>query len=179
MNSILSRYRLSLGFFIVGLLVSGMTTFPLKQEVSLLNRLVGPVAPAGQDHTVGLQQWIRFVDSGVHETYFRFPFFAYATDWLGFGHFVIAAFFILPLANPVKYRAVLLVGLAACAGVLVVAFVCGTARGIPFGWQLVDCGFGVIGAIPLLYCLRLTTRLDRVSDKTQNQTITAGSLRPQ
>jgi len=51
------------------------------------------------------------------------------------------------------------VGLVACAGVIVVAFICGAIRGIPLGWRLIDCSFGVIGAIPLFYCLSLTKRL--------------------
>ena len=41
--------------------------------------------------------------------------------WLGFGHFVIAAFFILPFVDPIRYRAVLHIGLFACAGVIVLA----------------------------------------------------------
>lgn len=140
----------------LGLIVSGMTTFALPGEASFLRRLVGPVGPAEQNRLSGLPQWIQFVDSGLRETYSRFPFFGYATDWLGFGHFVIAAFFILPFVNPEKYRAVLLVGVAACAGVLLVAFSFGAARGIPLGWQLIDCSFGVVGVIPLLYCLHLS-----------------------
>ena len=39
------------------------------------------------------------------------------------------------------------------------ALLCGPLRGIPFGWRLIDCSFGVLGAVPLLYCLRLTRRL--------------------
>ena len=107
----------------------------------------------------GLQRWFNFVNSGLHETYARFPFFPYGTDWLGFGHLVIAMFFVLPMANPVKYKAILVVGLIACAGVLIIALVCGPIRGIPFGWRLIDSSFGIVGAIPLLYCLRLTRTL--------------------
>jgi hypothetical protein len=32
----------------------------------------------------------------------------------------------------------------------------GPIRGVPFFWTLIDCSFGIVGAIPLLYCLRLT-----------------------
>ena len=146
----LLRYRLSLGFFIFALVASGITTFPLRWELTTLD---GSLPISGFSH------WIEFVHSGIDDIHARFPFFFYATDWLGFGHFVIAAFFILPFFDPPKYRAVLKVGLAACIGVIIVAFVCGAIRGIPLGWRLIDCSFGVIGAIPLLYCLRLTSQL--------------------
>lgn len=155
----LFRYRLSLGFFIIGLVVSGLSAFPLQWEVSVLHRILGGNSAADAQHIHGLAQWIGFVRTGISETYARFPFFGYATDWLGFGHLVIAAFFILPFANPVKYAAVLRIGLAACIGVIIVALSCGSVRGIPLGWQLIDCSFGLIGAIPLLYCLALTQRL--------------------
>src|SRR6266576_531064 len=152
-------YRLSLGFFIFGLIASGLTTFPLRWELAILHQLFGKSAPVDPQHLTDLSQWIAFVDTGIDDIHARFPFFFYATDWLGFGHFVIAAFFILPFANPVTYRANLQVGVIACAGVIVVALGGGTIRGIPLGWQLIDCSFGVIGAVPLLYCLRLTKNL--------------------
>jgi len=155
----LFRYRLGLGFFIVGLVISGLTAFPLQSEVALLHKVTGGTVPGDYHQLRDLPGWIGFVQSGISETYSRFPFFGYATDWLGFGHLVIAMFFLLPFANPVKYQAILRVGLVACAGVIVVAFICGAIRGIPLGWRLIDCSFGVIGAIPLFYCLSLTKRL--------------------
>ena len=150
----LLRYRLSLGFFIFGLIASGLTTFPLRWELRLLDELSAAIA-GNTLHTTGFSHWIAVVHTAIDNIHERFPFFFYATDWLGFGHLVISSFFILPLVNPVKYTAVLRVGLAACVGVIVVALVCGSIRGIPLGWQLIDCSFGIIGAIPLLYCLRL------------------------
>jgi hypothetical protein len=161
----LFRYRLSLGFFIVGLIVSGLTAFPLQWELSVLHRIAGGSPAADAQHVQTLPQWIGFVHTGLNETYARFPFFGYATDWLGFGHLVIAAFFLLPLANPVKYAAILRIGLAACVGVFIIALSCGAIRGIPLGWQLIDCSFGLLGAIPLLYCLGLTQRLSQTLEK--------------
>src|SRR4051812_28114499 len=133
------RYRLSLGFFIIGLVVSGLTTFPLQWELNLLHRILGETAPTDGRNIQGLAQWIGFVRTGVTATYSQFPFFGYATDWLGFGHIVIAAFFLLPFTDPLRYAAILRVGLVACAGVIMVALICGPVRGIPLGWQLVDC----------------------------------------
>ena len=161
MNSPLRRYRISLGFFILGLIVSGLTTFPLQWEISVLTRFLGPASIVDDGWADALRHWLAFVESGIRENHARFPFFFYATDWLGFAHLVIAAFFVLPFLDPVKYKAVLYIGLAACAGVLVVAFVCGPIRDIPLGWRLIDSSFGIVGAVPLWYCLHLTKKLDR------------------
>jgi hypothetical protein len=148
----LVRYRIALGIFIVGLILSGISALPLQWELSVVDHWLGARAELGN--------FISYVHSGIVETYSRFPFFGYATDWLAFGHFVIAAFFILPFVNPIKYRAILKVGLVACVGVIILALICGPIRGIPFFWTLIDCSFGILGAIPLLYCLRLTAKLD-------------------
>jgi len=131
----------------------------LQWELAVLHKLTGEATPGDHHQLRDLPQWIGFVHTGISETYPRFPFFGYATDWLGFGHLVIAMFFLLPFADPVKYQAILRVGLAACAGVILVALACSPLRSIPLGWLLIDCSFGVIGAIPLLYCLYLTKRL--------------------
>ena len=154
------RYRLSLAAFIIGLIVSGLTAFPLRTELSILSKLIGTSDPVASVDGHGLRHWVGFVHLGLRETYARFPFFGYATDWLAFGHFVIAAFFVLPFVDPARYRGVLYVGLVACTSVILVALVCGPIRGIPFFWTLIDCSFGIFGAIPLLYCLYLTNQID-------------------
>jgi hypothetical protein len=144
----LFRYRLALGIFILGLVLSGITALPLQSETALLAHWFGGAGPLGD--------FVSQVHSALLETYARFPFFGYGTDWLGFGHFVIAMFFLLPFIDPTKYRAVIHLGLIACAGVIVLALIAGPIRSIPFFWTLIDCSFGIFGAIPLLYCLRLT-----------------------
>jgi hypothetical protein len=151
--TMLVRYRIVLGIFIIGLVLSGISALPLQWELSVLDRWFGSRAELGH--------FISHVHSGILQTYARFPFFGYATDWLGLGHFVIAAFFILPFFDPIRYRAVLCVGVAACAGVIVLALISGPIRGIPFFWTLIDCSFGIFGAIPLFYCLRLTAKRDK------------------
>ncbi len=156
----LTRYRRALGLFIFGLILSGLTAFPLRAELLACTRLLGISDPAAFGSLHGMRHWIAFVAYGLEQTYQRFPFFGYASDWLGFGHLVIAMFFVLPLLDPRRYRAVLNVGLCACAGVFLVALLCGPIREIPWGWRLIDCSFGLLGAIPLLYCLRLTDRME-------------------
>lgn len=157
----LRNIRWLLSFFIAGLFLSGITAFPLVQELDLLCSLagVGDVrSPAG--HT-GLVWWLLRVREGLHAASVQYPFLAYGTDWLAFGHIIIALFFIGPWIDPVRNVWVLRVGLFACAAVIPLALICGPIRGIPFYWRLIDCSFGVFGAIPLLLVLRLTKQLAR------------------
>lgn len=162
MPSLLSRYRLVLGLFILGLVLSGVTAFPLLYELEILAGLVGVASDAVPASLTGLPYWIATVRDGLRATYAAYPWLAYGTDWLAFGHLVIAMFFVGPWLHPVRNAWVLWVGLVACAAVLPLALICGPIRGIPFYWRLIDCSFGVLGAIPLLYCLHLTRRMKNV-----------------
>lgn len=152
----LRRYRISLALFILGLALSGVTAFPLLAELSLLSKTLGIEDPAAYASYSGLQHWIAFVHYGLQQTYAQFPFIGYGTDWLAFGHLVIALFFIGPWRDPVGNRWVLKIGLVACAGIVPLAMIAGAVRGLPFYWRLIDCSFGLFGAMPLWYCLRLT-----------------------
>lgn len=155
MSSLL-KYRLSLGLFVFGLVVSGVTAFPLQLE---LDFLVAALKIESSSTRTGFEQWILTVRDGLKETYAKYPWMGYGTDWLAFGHLIIALFFIGPFQDPVRNEWVLKVGLVACALVIPLALICGPIRHIPVGWRLIDCSFGVIGALPLLYCLRLSRKL--------------------
>jgi hypothetical protein len=56
---------------------------------------------------------------------------------------------------------VLQFGVIACIAVIPLALIAGPLRGIPFLWRLIDCSFGVFGAIPLLICLHRVKRLEQ------------------
>jgi hypothetical protein len=155
--SAIFKYRLSLGVFVSGLVFSGLTAFPLLWELRALSELLG-IDPSGFREETGIRYWIAYVHFGLEETYSKFPFVGYGTDWLAFGHLVIAGFFIKPLLEPFRHDWVLRVGLVACAAVIPLAVVAGEVRGIPAYWRILDCMFGVAGAIPLCYCLKLTPR---------------------
>jgi hypothetical protein len=157
--ALLRRYRISLGAFITGLVLSGVTAFPLLHELELLARILGLPADAAPGSLTGLQYWIATVRDGLRATHASYPWLAYGTDWLAFGHLMIALFFIGPWREPVANAWVLKIGLAACAAVVPLALICGAIRGIPFYWRLIDCSFGIAGALPLLYSLKLTARL--------------------
>lgn len=148
-----------MAFFIAGLVLSGLTAFPLLAELNLLCRLLGldPAAPNANHGALG--KWILVVRNGLDATYSQYPWMAYGTDWLAFGHIVIAIFFIGPLINPLANKWVLQAGMIACGGVLPLALICGPLRGIPVYWRLIDCSFGLIGVVPLVYCYRLLPRI--------------------
>jgi hypothetical protein len=57
-------------------------------------------------------------------------------DWLAFAHLILAVVF--------------------------VALIAGYVRGISFYWRLLDCSFGVIGAVPLILCLRYVAQLEKM-----------------
>ena len=157
----LSRARLLLGLFVVGLVLSGLTAFPIRMEVDLLQRVVGEGSPT-QSWWQGLARWISFVHRGVVETSESYPFLFYGTDWLAFGHLVIAIAFTGPLRDPVRNIWVVEFGMIACVLVIPAALICGPIRGIPFFWRLIDCSFGVFGIVPLYLVWRLVRRAGAV-----------------
>jgi hypothetical protein len=108
--------------------------------------------------------WIDKVLHALTDTYARYPFIAYGTDWLAFAHLVIAVAFYGPFRDPVRNIWVIQFGIIACLGVIPLAAIAGTIRGIPLGWQLIDMSFGVIGLIPLVIVYRLTRRLEQQRD---------------
>jgi hypothetical protein len=159
LTSLLFRYRAAMLLFIVGLVLSGVTAFPLLHELRLLSDLLGVGNATSPEGTTGLTFWVLTVRHGLEHTYAEYPWIAYGTDWLAFGHLVIAGFFIGPLIHPSTSWATLYTGICACLAVIPLALICGPIRGIPFYWRLIDCSFGVIGLIPLLYCLSLLKRI--------------------
>lgn len=156
---LLRRYRVSLAVFITGLVASGLTAFPLLTEMRSLATWLGITDPAEFENYAGLRHWIAFVLFGMEETYSRFPFFGYGTDWLAFGHLASAALFAGAFVQPISRAWVLRYGLFVCGGVIPLAFIAGAAREIPVYWRLIDCSFGIFGAMPLLYCLHLVKRM--------------------
>ncbi len=157
---LLRRIRRVLAFFIVALVLSGVTAFPLLHELDWLCAWLGygeGVPAAGHS---GLAYWLLQVRAGLAEQHARWPFLAYGTDWLAFAHIVIAFFFVAPLRDPVRNIAVLRAGLTACVAVVPLALIAGGVRGIPLYWRLIDCSFGVFGFVPLWLALKWTRQLE-------------------
>ncbi len=154
------RYRVAMGLFILGLLISGITAFPLLHEMRLLADWLGLAKDVLPDDHTGVAFWILTIKNGLEGMYAEHPWIAYGTDWLAFGHIVIALFFVHPWLRPKESRPVIYTGIVACLLVVPLALICGPIRGIPFYWRLIDCSFGVIGIVPLLYCLSLLKYMD-------------------
>jgi hypothetical protein len=156
----LFRVRAWLAVFVLGLVVSGLTAFPLEAETRLLATLAhADWAPAPE----ALVRWIDRVGEGVAVTNRDYPFLAYGTDWLAFAHLCIAVAFWGPLRDPVRNVWVVQFGMICCAGIIPLALIAGHVRGIPVWWQVIDMSFGVFGAIPLLMAYAGIRRLDRAS----------------
>ncbi len=158
---LLHKIRFWIALFMGGLVLSGVTAFPLETELHGLVALLqnGPLHPlAEQTH---LLPWVQRVLNALAETNRRYPFLAYGTDWLAFAHLVIAMAFIGPYRDPIRNEWLITFGLLACAAVPALALIAGPVRGIPFGWRLIDSSFGFVGAVPLLRCRSLIRRLAR------------------
>jgi hypothetical protein len=141
------RIKLLTWLFIVGLVLSGATAIPLSGELNLLVSFFGSNGESSE-----MVRWLLHIRDALKQTQAQFPFFFYGTDWLAFGHFVIALAFIGALRDPVRNRWLFDFGLLACALVVPYALVFGGVRGIPFWWRLIDGSFGLLGFIPLWFC---------------------------
>ena len=175
------RIRLLLLLFMLGLVISGATALPLESEIKWLTRIIEATSSARWAPS-GLLPWLDQVRDGLSKTNAQYPFIAYGTDWLAFGHFVIALAFIGPLRDPVKNVWVIEFGMIACALVLPWAFIMGAVRGIPLSWRLVDCSFGVFGIVPLWFARKYIRQLGgagaSASGRRQRSTLLVPGQRP-
>lgn len=145
--------------FIVFLVLSGITAFPIETELEILlaNRSIFPDF---------VRKWLADVYFAIKDTNAKYPYLSYGTDWLAFAHLVIAVAFIGPLRNPVKNIWVIEFGMIACIMVFPLALIAGAVRNIPFYWRLIDCSFGLLGLIPLVWCRKLIKKLEVASSQT-------------
>jgi hypothetical protein len=157
--STITRVRVWLGLFVIGLVLSGVTAFPLEWETRIVVDLLHADWSPAPEHLPALVQWLDHVHAGLVATYRDYPFLAYGTDWLAFAHLVIAIAFWGPLRDPVRNVWVVQFGMIACLAVIPLALIAGPIRGIPWGWQLIDMSFGVVGIVPLLFAYRGIRRL--------------------
>ena len=158
----LRAIRFWLAIVIAGLVVSGVTAFPLKSELHWVHSVLQTDALRSLAQSTHLLPWIARVNGALTDENMRYPFLAYGTDWLAFAHLVIAVAFIGPYRDPVRNKWLITFGLIACAGVIPLALIAGEVRGIPIWWRLIDCSFGVFGAIPLLLCRCHIFALERI-----------------
>ena len=147
--------------FIILLVLSGVSAFPLQTELNFLTDYFNLKASSGL-----IAQWITQVTTALNDLNQNYPFLAYGTDWLAFSHIIISLFFIGVYINPVQNSWVTKVGIIACLLVFPVAFIAGNYRGIPLFWQLIDCSFGAFGLIPLLLIHQYTNQIISINNKS-------------
>lgn len=159
----LRRIRFWLGLFVCGLVVAGLTAIPLEHETRLVaDWLAGPGAGFAH-HFPALAYWLERAHRGLADSYARYPFLAYGTDWLAFGHLTVAVAFAGPIRDPVRNKWVVQFGMIACALVIPAALIFGPLRGIPAFWTPVDMSFGVVGVVPLALAYRHIRVLEQVT----------------
>ncbi len=167
----MKKIRLAVAFIIFGLVVSGVTAFPLVWELDVLASFFvkgGDYSPASYE---GLAHWIMKVREGLVDTGEQYPFIAYGTDWLAFGHIIIALFFVPVFRDPVRYIGNLWVGFWACILVVPLALICGPVRGIPVYWQLIDCSFGVVCVVPMWFVIRWVKGIEKNNAKQESSNL--------
>lgn len=142
--------RLLLAFIII-LFLSGVTAVPVEAELTFLLEIFSSPTP--------LHYWLEKVLTAYKNVNHDTPFLLYGYDWLAFAHFILAILFIGPYRDPVKNIWVIEFGLIACVLIFPLAFIAGSFRGIPVGWRLIDCSFGVFGFLPLWICYQKTKQL--------------------
>lgn len=150
-----TKIKRLLAFFITVLFLSGATAIPIDIELSALLKIF-----SGESL---LHQWLEKVLLAYRRVNIQYPFLLYGYDWLAFAHFILAILFIGPYRDPVKNIWVIEFGLIACVLIFPLAFIAGYYRGIPLGWRLIDCSFGLFGFVPLWICYRKTKTLELIA----------------
>lgn len=141
--------RLHLSVFILLLIISGITAFPITTEINYLFAI-------RDSFPLFFTQWIEQLYASIHQTP---DVMLYGTDWLAFAHIVISLFFIPVYSNPIQHKVNIYIGMIACVLVFPLAFICGPIRGIPFFHQIIDCLFGLLGVLYLYFILKKINQL--------------------
>ncbi len=141
--------------FVVMLILSGLTAFPIQTGINFLAEYKY-VFPGF------LAEWILTIQTGINDTWPKYPFIAYGTDWLAFAHIVIGMAFIGVYKNPVRNIWIIHWGMLNCVAVIPLALICGPLRNIPWFHILIDCSFGIIGLIPLYIVLKLIRKMEAI-----------------
>jgi len=153
---LLRQIRFWIAVFVVLLILSGLTAFPIQTELSWL-------AQYNHFFPDNLRFWLEKTTTAINDTYTKYPQLAYGYDWLAFAHIVIGIAFIGPWRDPVRNIWVIEWGMIACILVPFLAFIFGPIREIPIFWRFIDTSFGVFGILPLWWVRGKIKVLERSS----------------
>ncbi len=161
------RIRFWTGFMMAGLVLSGLTAIPIRTQFDLGARWLGADFGGGGLVPEFVAAWLRHADAGVKAVDATAPFVWYGTDWLAFGHVVIAIAFVGAWREPIRNQWLYRFGMIACVAVIPWALVFGALRGIPLWWRAIDCSFGIVGYFPCRWCERAVQRLGGTTGRGQ------------
>lgn len=153
---LLTRIRLLILFFMVALILSGLTAMPIETELRWLMQYKNMFPER-------LANWLQTCYDALADTNSKYPYLAYGYDWLAFAHYVIALSFLGPYRDPVKNSWIIDWQIICCVAIVPLAFIAGPIRQIPIFHILIDCCFGLFGIIPLLICKRWIKQLAATS----------------
>jgi hypothetical protein len=157
-----SRLRIMSWVIALGLFVAGVTAIPLETELDFAARLLKASDLSPDQASSGFVKWVLLVREGVHATNATYPFIFYGTDWLAFAHIVLGIAFLRCVNHPLRNAWLFTLGMIACVMVAPWALIMGEVRGIPIGWRLIDCCFGVLGFVPCWLCVRWTREMQQI-----------------
>jgi len=154
------RWRIKAGIIItiIGLLVNGISSVPLRTELEILLRYPDRLPQF-------LLDWWTYVQQGVLETSDKYSFMRYGFDWLAFAHVMIAIAFIGPLRDPIKNQWVVQWGMIVAALGILMAFGWERIRDIPVWWSIVDAGISYMAFVVLWLCNKWIGKLKVISSR--------------
>ncbi len=159
--TLLRRIRVLLVLFMAGLVLCGLSIFPLKQQIDLVAGAFGPGTLTDRIFPP-MAQWIDELHEGITYVHTDYPFLFYCTDWVGFAMIVIALVFIGPIRDPVRNIWVIQFGMLTCLLTIPAIVICGTIRGFPAFWFVLDSLFGIGGLMLLYPAFRWTRQLEEL-----------------
>ncbi len=155
-KSLRSKVKIYLVVIIIGLVLSGITAFPLATELEFLLQ-------HSSSWPKFMQEWLGLIYLAIKDTNEQYPYLSYGIDWLAFAHIMLAVLFVGPLVNPIKNKWVIQFGIICCVSIIPLALIAGHIRQIPLFWQMIDCSFGIIAIFPLSLALLNIKKIESIS----------------
>lgn len=153
--------RLMLGMVVAGLLLSGLTTFWLPQEIKWLIETVWSNSPDTFPFFSGEYELLVKVGRGLEIIDRDYPQILLGTDWLGFAHIILAILFLGALKDPARNIWVIQFGMISAVLVVPAAFLFGYVRELPSIHYFVDAAFGVTAFVPLYIAYSMAGKISR------------------